>query len=130
MREQWDNSPELRQSIERELDNWGNWSRQGSSVKLMFPDSSPWTTSPDRFPAPPVNISMAEATERVISTWGMASESGRRGAFLLKLSHIERRPLETIQHDFHQKFKENRSCSVLDAMVDEARMFYWMLTTK
>ena len=125
----WDNSPELRRSVERELDNWGTWSRQGNRINLGHPSQIPGATPPEHDPPRPVFIKGAEATEHVISTWCATTDRGKRGAFLLKCKYIERRPLEQIAEDYGRKFKQPTNKSRADALVDEAEWFYWLLTS-
>ena len=125
----WDNSPDLRKAIERELDNWGVWSRQGNRVDLGHPHQIPGATPPEHDPPRPVIAGLAEASERVISTWCASTDRGQRAAFLLKLKYVERRPLEKIAFDYRKKFRTDRSDAVVAALIDEAEWCYWMLTS-
>jgi len=126
--EKWAQSNELREVIERELDNWGDWSRIGGRVKLLYPASSAGFVTPPRRASPVVNTKLAENTEHVLSTWKLTSDLGHRMTFLLKLVHVEHQPLEKIQHDFERKFKAKVEFEYLDLMIDTARRMYWMLT--
>ena len=125
----WDNNDELRRTIERELDNWGAWSRQGNRVNLGHPQQIPGATPPERDPPPVVNLKMAEASEHVISTWCATSEPGKEGAFLLKAKYVERQPLEATALHYRRKFKSSRSDDTVAALIDEAEWFYWLLTS-
>jgi len=125
----WDNSEELRHSIERELDNWGAWSRQGNRINLGHKQQIPGASPPERDPPPVVNVGLAEATEHVISTWCATSDPGKEGAFLLKTKYVERRVLEDIGTHYRRKFKSSRSDSTVAALIDESEWFYWLLTS-
>jgi len=64
----------------------------------------------------------------VISTWCATTETGKAGAFLLKLKYVERLPLESIQLHWRRKFKAEISIERLSALIDEAEWFAWLLT--
>jgi len=125
----WDNSPVLRQVIERELDNWGAWSRQGNAIRLGHRDHMPGSGPPARDPPYPVVVSAAEAAERVISSWCSATDRGRRAAFLLKLRYIERLPVEAIVVHYNRKFKAGRNEEEVADLCKQAERGFWMLTS-
>ena len=123
----WDNSPEMRRAVENELDNWGAWSRQGALINLGHAAQIPGATPPERDPPRPVNQSAAERSEWIISTWSRCSESGKHGAFLIKLKYVERRILEDMAEHYRRKFKVGHHDSVVAALIDEAEWFYSLL---
>lgn len=125
----WDNSPDLRAAIERELDNWGAWSRRGNAIRLGYRDHIPGAGPPARDPATPVSVSVAEATERVVSSWCAATERGKRAAFLLKLRYIERLPIEAIAYHYGRKFKTHATESDIQELCEQAEWGYWILTS-
>ena len=125
----WDNSLEKRRSVFSQLDNWGAWSRQGSGTRLYYADHIPGTTPPDRDPPPAVNVDIAEQSEYAISTWCSLTETGKAGAFLLKLKYVERQPIESIATHWERKFKRRTTDARIEALIDEAEWFYWLLTT-
>ena len=128
----WDNSDELRHSIERELDNWGAWSRQGGGTNLGFPQNIPGAGPPERDPPRPVNVEKAWQTENVFKAWRQHSTTrdGDFGCFLLKLKYMERQPLEKMAHDFNRKFRRRVGNGQIRAMLDEYEFFYYLLTSE
>lgn len=127
MCEHWDNSPALREAVERELDNWGAWSRIGAGSGMGFPDASPFTDPPNYGSQEAVDDKLAEKTERILSLWAQSGEIGQQGVFLLKLSHVEHRALEDITYHFARRFKKNPTTEAVGAFLDESRMIYWAL---
>ena len=131
MIEVWDNSPELRASIESELDNWGAWSRLGATINLLYPSQMAGCSPPNRGPSVSVDEDKAWRTEQVLSTWRRLSDiSGEVGVFLLKLKYIECRPIEKIAYDYRRKFKCSRSDHQILEMIYEAEMMYWLFTSE
>ena len=125
----WDNSDELRRAIERELDNWGAWSRQGNRVNLGHPSQIPGAGPPERDPPRSVNLKQAEETERAISSWCSSTVRGRRMAFLLKLRYVERLPLEAIATHYGAKFKQRCEAEDVADLLEAAEVGFWLLTT-
>jgi len=125
----WDESEELRRAVERELDNWGAWSRQGGGINLGHKDHMPGAGPPERDPPRAVNFKLAEATERAISSWCAATKRGRRMAFLLKLRYVECLPLEAIATHYSAKFKLRCEAEDVADLLEAAETGFWLLTT-
>jgi len=125
----WDNSPQMRQSVERELDNWGAWS-QGGHTNLGYPRQMAGASPPDADPPPPVDVDAAWRTEQVLTAWARHGKdaAGIAGLFLLKCKYVERRPIEKTTFDYRRKFRTGHTESAISAMIDEAEWFYFLLT--
>lgn len=123
--DQWIYNPELRNSVERELDNWGLWSR-GGGTDLGYPHQVAGASPPERDPPAPCNIEQAEQTEAILTSWKQEGDAGDRMTFLLKLCHVERLPIEAITTHYERKYRHYIGESVIDATIDEARMVYWL----
>ena len=124
----WDNSKELRDSVAEELDNWGTWSRDGGGCVVTSSSSVFKSGEGYRGVSEAYNVDKAERTEDILSEWWRTSQSGKVGVFLLKLKYVERRAREKIGFDYRRKFKSKRPDEVVQAMIDEAEWFYWLLT--
>lgn len=74
---QWQESPELRKSVQILLADWGRAYR-GGWPDLGYPDHQPWTTPPQRDPAPPYDAEQAHQTEQAIRA--MVAEFGHHKA--------------------------------------------------
>lgn len=124
----WDNSPEKRKTVGNDLDNWGTWSRDGGGCVVTSASSVFKSGDGYRGTSEAYNLDQAEETEQILSDWWRSSQSGKVGVFLLKLKYVERRALEKIGYDYRRKFKSDRPDEVVEAMIDEAEWFYWLLT--
>lgn len=122
----WSESNFLRESVQRELDNWGLWSR-GGGTNLGYPDSVPGAGSPERDPSPAIRTGQAERTEHILSTWSATTNRGRRLAFILKLRYVENQPLEAIATHYRAKFGERLEKADVEIKLDNAEMGYWLL---
>jgi len=124
----WTLSPEKRGVIQRELNNWGAWSRQGSGTGLGYSSPKVPERSPGRSGAGFVSP-LGEMTEKVISTWSLSSPRGKRFAFVLKLCYVENLPLESITVHYNRKFGTRKDEKQLSDLLDQAEYGYWLLTS-
>jgi len=122
----WLNNPELRNSVRAQLDEWAHWAR--GSIRLPEPTHEPWTTPPDRDPPPVIDHDRAEATERVLTTWAITTDAGKRLTFLLKLRYIERRAWEDIAVHYRRRFKKSYTAEEIELLTGDAEWCFWMLT--
>ena len=123
--EAWLNNPQLRESIRQQLDEWASWSR--GSINLHQPDHQPFTTPPHRDPPPVIDQDRAARTERVISTWSMASGLGKRLTFVLKLRYVERRAFEDIAVHYNRRHRTRYTAEDVEILCEDAEWFFYLL---
>ena len=73
LKAQWDNSPELRDTVASELKNWAAWS-QGGKPQLGYPTEQPYSKSPSKC-GPPCNVEQAEEAELTLVFWRLLARS-------------------------------------------------------
>ena len=130
LRAEWDDSPELRQSVKEELRNWAQWSRE-RPMRAPY-DRQPWYTPPrdqrdKRLPSAPCDAGLAEETEGCLLRWRDSfNEYGLEGSghiaaimfafdlhYLTKKTAIEKAEILSV------------SRSKFYRLLDEAHFEYW-----
>lgn len=69
----WDNSPELRATVESDLRNWAVWSFGWGTRPLGYPQEQPFSQSP-KSPSPPCDVERAEETESKLVLWRLLAK--------------------------------------------------------
>jgi predicted DNA-binding protein (UPF0251 family) len=91
-KEQWDNSRELRHSVEQRLRDWG-WHQFGGEPDLGYPNHSPFTDPPRpdyQHYHPEHGPDDADVVARVITSCAQASLEGLRNSEVLRMQFIRR----------------------------------------
>ena len=129
LKPKWDESPELREEIDRELRNWSVWSR-GGRPELGYPSEQPFSKSPQQ-PGPPCDIAQAENTESSLILWRLLArdlDEDRRQHNVklitaIKLHYLSDRAAHTKAKMLHV------SRPTFYRMIEEARFRYWVISS-
>ena len=119
----WQNSPELRKSVQVILRDWGTWSR-GGLPRLDYPDHEPWTTPSEeskeaRLLRQAVDVDQASEVEHIVSTLAAAT-CHTKLARLLVLRYVDGLQCERMAKAYNREFKCEESPRMIEARLDNA----------
>ena len=123
----WQNSPELRKSVQVILRDWGTWSR-GGLPRLDYPDHEPWTTPSEeskeaRLLRQSVDVDQARASEEIISTLATATVHAKL-ARLLVLHYVNGLTDEKLAKAYNREFRKNEAKRMVQARLDNAEWIF------
>jgi hypothetical protein len=112
--------------IEARLINWGRYLRYDPSIKLNYPDHSPFVFSPAK--ASVYHDEDAEHVEFLVSSLPLMSKKGEVLAFVLKLHYAERwQYIVDKVTDLRRRFNRHYSRSKYYELLSEAKKAIQML---
>lgn len=122
--EVWQNSPELRKSVQVILRDWGTWSR-GGMPRLDYPGEQPWYVPPRCAdsekppPRPAIDIAQAKEVEFIISTLAAAT-CHTKLARLLVLHYVNGLTGPRLAKAYNREFKRDESVRMVEGRLDNA----------
>lgn len=124
----WNDSPELRESVRADLEEWGR-AQRGGFPDLGYPREQPFSVTPSKMP-PSYDADKVQAITDTLTLWNLAQREIRdtdrraevlRLLFVLRLHFISDAPAES-------KAKRMKvSKRTFWRLVDEATCRFWIL---